>query len=153
MQLRDYGEYINPYFDQKFRTRRCEYVRFLKMLRRRGLIRWSTTPKEIATPFFVRNKDGRQRLTIDARRTNQLFRDPPSTLLATPESFARLEVGGGVSFMRRLLTWTTASTESVSTAAWAIIFAHPPFRARELGLARVRGRGVPGDGLVWAAMA
>eukprot|EP00959_Pyramimonas_sp_CCMP1952_P357653 7488470-Pyramimonas_sp.AAC.1 len=94
--MRDYGEYINPSFDQKFRTRRYEYVRSLKMLHSRGLIRWSTTPKEIATPCFVRKKDGRQRLIIDARRTNQLLRDPPSTLLATPESFARLEVEGGV---------------------------------------------------------
>eukprot|EP00959_Pyramimonas_sp_CCMP1952_P177794 3716019-Pyramimonas_sp.AAC.1 len=92
--MRDYGESINPYVDQKLRTRRREYVRFLKMLHRRGLIRWSTTPAEIATPFFARDKDGRQRLIIDARRTNQLFRETPSTLLATPESFARLEVEG-----------------------------------------------------------
>ena len=32
---------------------------------------------------------------MDARRANLVFKDPPGTLLATPESFARLEVDSG----------------------------------------------------------
>ena len=48
--------------------------------------------------FFVTNKpkDGkvRQRLVIDARRSNRLFRKPPWCPLSSGEGLARMEVNG-----------------------------------------------------------
>ena len=37
-------------------------------------------------------KNNKQRLIIDARRTNILFRTPPSTLLGSVDTWTRLEV-------------------------------------------------------------
>ena len=42
------------------------YLKFLKDLKRRGLLRWTRAPKERVAVFFVRKKNGKWRLVIDA---------------------------------------------------------------------------------------
>ena len=41
---------------------------------------------------MVTKKAGKQRLIVDARRTNKLFRTPPTTILGSVEAWSRLEV-------------------------------------------------------------
>ena len=43
--------------------------------------------------FFVLKKNGSLRLILDCRLTNQLFRRPPSTPLATAECLSSFEIG------------------------------------------------------------
>ena len=45
--------------------------------------------------FAVAKKNGRQRLVVDARRSNLCFGPPPSVSLPTAASFARMEVPAG----------------------------------------------------------
>eukprot|EP00959_Pyramimonas_sp_CCMP1952_P223324 4668855-Pyramimonas_sp.AAC.1 len=98
------------------------------MLHSRSLIRWPTTPEEIATPFFVRKKDGRQLGLSSMRDALASFSEILLVLCwPRPRVSPAWRWGEALSFMRRLLTWTTASTESAWTATWAIIFAYPPF--------------------------
>ena len=47
--------------------------------------------KGFVTPFFVKKKGGKQRLVLDCRATNQLFRKPFKPEIAAAESFQRLE--------------------------------------------------------------
>ena len=62
---------------------------------------------------------------MDARRANLVFKDPPGTLLATPESFARLEVDSGVPLYQATVDvdnccfteWASAAS-SVSTSVF-----------------------------------
>ena len=56
---------------------------------RKGLVRFSRTPRFHCTCFFfVPKKQGRRRLIVDARETNRHFKRPP---LASPEALAGLE--------------------------------------------------------------
>ena len=43
---------------------------------------------------MVTKKGGKQRLIIDARRTNKLFRKPPTTILGSVDALSRLEIEG-----------------------------------------------------------
>ena len=52
-------------------------------------------PRVQVEAFVVTKKQQRQRLIIDARRANRLFRAPPSTCLGSIESWTRLEAGEG----------------------------------------------------------
>ena len=110
MQLRDYNEEINPYFDQKLRTRRHEYVRFLKMLHSRGLIRWSTTPKEIATPFFVRKRMDCSGLSSMLDVLTSFFEILLVPCWLRPRVSHAWKLRKVLGFMRRPLTWTTVFT-------------------------------------------
>ena len=46
--------------------------------------------EETVSPFFVRKKGDRQRLVLDCRRVNEVFRRPPSPDLGGGECFSRL---------------------------------------------------------------
>ena len=59
------------------------------------LVGFTVTPKVQVGAFVVTKKGDRQRLIVDARRTNRLFRTPPSTNLGSIESWARLECNPG----------------------------------------------------------
>ncbi|CAE7299586.1 UPF1 [Symbiodinium sp. CCMP2592] len=59
------------------------------------LVGFTVTPRVQVGAFVVTKKGDRQRLIVDARRTNRLFRTPPSTNLGSIESWARLECSQG----------------------------------------------------------
>ena len=59
---------------------------------RAGLIRFTINPRVQIGAFFVTKKNGKQRLIIDCRRTNLLFKTPPNTLMGTMETWGRIEV-------------------------------------------------------------
>ena len=68
------------------------YHGFISDLYRAGLSRFTTTPRVQIGAFFVTKKNGKQRLIIDCRRTNLLFKTPPNTLMGTMETWGRIEV-------------------------------------------------------------
>ena len=69
-----------------------QYHRFIAELHSCNLLHFTCSPKVQIGAFAVTKKNSKQRLIIDARRTNRLFRTPPSTLLGSVDTWTRLEV-------------------------------------------------------------
>ena len=82
-----------PYFDPLLHHRRRTCVELVRLLARRGMVRFTLEPKEKVGLFAVR-KDSSQKqgLTVDARRSNLLLRPCPSVALFSSEGFSKLEV-------------------------------------------------------------
>ena len=78
-------------FNSMLRSSHPRSVRILRTLFRKRLVRFSRTPRFHCTFFSVHQKQGRQRLIVDARETNRHFKRPPSVALASPEALAGLE--------------------------------------------------------------
>ena len=88
----DQGLEPRPYMDATLGSKRKTYVKFVCDLAKRGLMKWSTEPKEFCAVFFVPKKDKRIRMIIDARRANMRLKDPPGVKLCSTEAFSRIEV-------------------------------------------------------------
>ena len=87
------------YVDPVLKNNSKEYHEFISDLIDCNLLYFTDKPRVQVGVFCVTKKQ-RQRLIIDARRANRLFRTPPSTCLGSVESWTRLEVeGGGPLFM------------------------------------------------------
>ena len=67
------------------------YHRFISELFSCNLIHFTENPRVQIGAFVVTKKNGKQRLIVDARRANRLFRRPPCTLLGSAETWGRLE--------------------------------------------------------------
>ncbi|CAK0809251.1 unnamed protein product, partial [Prorocentrum cordatum] len=78
-----------PYSDPLLHRPR-EYERLLAIMSSKGMIEFSVDVVETCGLFSAWEKSGKQRLIIDARRSNRWFKDPPKTHLASGDSFARL---------------------------------------------------------------
>ena len=72
-EVRDGQPPIVPYMDKVLASSRRRYIQFVKILHQRGLIRFLTYRNEGCFFFFVKKKDGRLRVIVDARRGNQRF--------------------------------------------------------------------------------
>ena len=84
---------VRPYMDPILQGSEKKYASFINDLDKRGLLRWTQTPRVQVSVFFVRKKSANSlRMIIDCRPTNRHFADPPSCVLAPPESLARMEV-------------------------------------------------------------
>ena len=82
-----------PYFDPILKHNRKEYLQFIRELHNRNMIRfkiWDGSGGDLGI-FFVRKKNGSQRLIFDTRILNHRFIDPPSTDLPSADAFTRLE--------------------------------------------------------------
>ena len=64
---------------------------FLHKLHEVGLLGFRRHAKAFASAFFIRKKDGNQRMIIDGRQANACHREPPKSLLATPSACAALD--------------------------------------------------------------
>ena len=83
-----------PYTDPKLRDPKV-YGAFLGRLARSNLVDFSTQAgAEHISLFFVRKKNGKLRMIIDARRSNQHFRDPDHVQLCTGDTLSRFEIDG-----------------------------------------------------------
>lgn len=71
------GLQVKPYMDVVLQHDSHQYHTFVHGLYQRGMLHFTSRPKDITTPFFVAKKDGRLRLVMDCRSINQKFRDPP----------------------------------------------------------------------------
>ena len=67
-----------------------QYLRLIKKLDQLRFLRGPCILKGLMGTFFVRNKNSKIRMMLDARRTNQRFCKPPSVALATAETLADL---------------------------------------------------------------
>ena len=80
------------YMDEKLKRSKRLYAKFINMCRSRGMIKLSLKARSVQGVFFVRKKDGRQRMIIDCRPCNRLFLDPPGTQLLTGEGLSEIEI-------------------------------------------------------------
>ena len=81
-------KYVDPVLDNDA----AEYHAFVADLFQCKLLDFTVSPKSQVGVFCVSIKSGKQRLVVDARRTNKLFfRKPPSTRLGSAETWTRLE--------------------------------------------------------------
>ena len=87
---------LQPYTDPVLKHNKREYAGFLHELHIRNMIRFRVDQDHGQSPslgiFFVRKKNGKQRLIFDTRVLNQHFTDPPSTDLPSADAFTRLEI-------------------------------------------------------------
>lgn len=84
-----------PYYvDAVFRKTPRMYAKFIRLLEKIGLIRYVKFAVTNAGIFFVKKKDGRLRMVIDARRANFLLPDVHHIQLCTSEGLTRFECSG-----------------------------------------------------------
>lgn len=82
---------MKVYMDPRLENDYGLYLGFLRELLGRGLLQWTLRPAEFVAFFCVSKKHNKQRLIVDARRSNQHFRPPPGVALAGPELFAAID--------------------------------------------------------------
>jgi len=72
-----------------------KYVKFLKELESRGMLRWRRAADgetgNLGIFFVKKKKNGKLRIVFDTRKLNLRFIDPPSTRLPSSASFANIE--------------------------------------------------------------
>ena len=83
------------YLDPVLSNNTQAYLGFIADLFSCNILGFTSRPKMQVGAFFVSKKNGKQRLVIDARRANRLFRTPPSTCLGSVDCYGRLEVEPG----------------------------------------------------------
>ena len=82
-----------PYFDPVLVRRRRTYLELVRLLARRGMVRFTLEPNEKVGLLAVRKDDGlKQRLIVDVWRSNLRFRPCPNVNLLSSEGFSKLEV-------------------------------------------------------------
>jgi hypothetical protein len=77
------------YLDPSLRDQR-KYATFLRKLYLCGIVEFSCECTEVVGVFTVRKKNGKQRLVIDARRSNLWFDSPEHVSLASGDSLSQL---------------------------------------------------------------
>ena len=82
------------FLDPGLRRCRRRYVRLVQRLVQCGVLEYGRTCDCDVGLFAVSKKSGKQRLVVDARRSNLCFIDPPSVSLPTAASFTRIELAG-----------------------------------------------------------
>ena len=80
------------YVDPRLAEDKKVYHSFIGELVQSNLVGFTTRPRSQVGLFFVSKKSGKLRMIIDARRTNKLFRKPPSTQLGSTDAWCRAEV-------------------------------------------------------------
>ena len=93
---------IKTYDDPKLRSKNF-YLTFLKRLRDAGILSWTQRPRGRVGSFVVKKKPkeingkmvDRQRLILDCRRVNTLFRAPPITELGSLPALGDLSIPVG----------------------------------------------------------
>eukprot|EP00438_Fugacium_kawagutii_P008128 Skav234369 [mRNA] locus=scaffold2071:40230:43653:+ [translate_table: standard] len=96
------SSHLKPYNDPSLNDR-GKYLSFLKLLHDRGVLSFSNRCRGRVGAFTVSKKDKmidgtlhkRQRLVLDCRQTNQLFKPSPHTTLGSLASLAEMELKEG----------------------------------------------------------
>ena len=87
------GSLVTPYLDPMLHRNRRVFIRLVKKLLRIKLFRITLRPNGRVGLFFVhKSKGGKIMLILDCRPSNQMFRPPPGTPLATVESLCSIEM-------------------------------------------------------------
>ena len=92
VEYRRTNEPVTTYCDVLINSSEECRLAFMKRLYEGGLLGFSRNPIERVAPFFVKKKKkSRQRLVLDCRKTNQLFRKPPQPDLGAAEVYKSLQ--------------------------------------------------------------
>ena len=84
-----------PYIDPKLTRSPKTYLKLLCKLYNAGMLNFrNSVGRCMVGVFTVKKKDGKQRLVVDARVSNQWFSTPPSTQLPTGSAFAQVQGSG-----------------------------------------------------------
>lgn len=83
---------LKPYMDDVLRNDSRAYHDFVGDLWKRGMLKFGGDRRSTVTPFFVAKKNGKLRLVLDCRASNQFFRPPPDIAMSAGYSFAQLEL-------------------------------------------------------------
>ena len=83
------------YMDPQLEGGGKKYHSFIADLVHSKLVDFTVRPRVQVGAFVVTKKGEKQRLIVDARRTNKFFRTPPSTQLGSMDSWARIECESG----------------------------------------------------------
>eukprot|EP00959_Pyramimonas_sp_CCMP1952_P360257 7543715-Pyramimonas_sp.AAC.1 len=77
--------------DEVLRNSPHEYRRLVKRLEGAGMIDYAIQPQEFCSLFFVRKKNGSQRLVVDCRRSNCWFSAADPVELSAGAGLGNLE--------------------------------------------------------------
>ena len=88
---------LSLYKDHHLRFPPSIYVSFIRRLVEAGIMSFTRSPLSRVTPFFVEKKNNRQRLVLDCRGVNRLFRKAPSMELGAGYCLSELTVPNGES--------------------------------------------------------
>ncbi len=83
-----------PYFDDSLRSQK-KYVELIKRMMSSGMLDFADSCTEVVGIFAVRRKSGKQRLIVDARRSNQHFTEPKTVHFASADAFTLLSLEEG----------------------------------------------------------
>ena len=114
------------YHDPVLAAQPRTYSKFIRNLKSRGLIRYTITPRQHVTLFFVRKKNGKLRLIIDAREVNRHCRQAPSVSLSGPEVLSSLECEQGDQFFYEYRGYTRLLSPITSVAGDERFVLSPP---------------------------
>ena len=84
-----------PYWDPRLANSRRRYIEFILDLAEHQIIGFTQRPAQEVGCFFVKKKDGRLRLIVDARATNHRCRRPPSMRIGGTASWSAIKVPAG----------------------------------------------------------
>ena len=83
---------FKPYMDVILKHDKDMYEDFVYDLWSRGMLTFGKDHRSTITPFFVIKKNGRLRLVLDCRRSNEFFAKPPDIAMAAGYSFSQLHM-------------------------------------------------------------
>ena len=113
------------------------YGRFLQEMHRRGLCDFEASTGDDASLgiFFVKKKDGKQRIIFDTRKINCDFVSPESVALPTSGSLGGIEVDAGETLFMATCDVSTAFYRMLIPESLRALFTLPHVEARFLGTA------------------
>ena len=81
---------IKPYMAEVLRQSSTAYHDFIFDLYDKGMVTFGKEHRSTITPFFVIKKNGKFRLVLDCRQTNQMFKPPPDIAMSAGYTFGQL---------------------------------------------------------------
>ena len=88
------GGKIRPYMCPSLH-KRADYVTFIAQIMQGGMLVPGRESRALLTPFFVKKKNDKIRLVLDARGVNQCFRPPKKPRLGSCASLSELQIPEG----------------------------------------------------------
>ncbi len=87
------GSEVVPYWDPKLKYNRKAYNGLVKRLADIGYFTFTTQPAcEVGVFFVWKSSKTKLRMITDARKANQMFKEPPGVSLMTGEGIGRIEI-------------------------------------------------------------
>ena len=147
------AELRRPYVDARLRENRKLYVLFIRRLHAAGLVTFRRQRREACGLFFVQKSNGKQRLVLDARRSNCWFTPSLPVSLASGDSLGALEVPPGQEFFIGHLDLKDAFYHLALPGPLQEYFGLGPVSAAEAGVWSAEGRALGGGERLFPCLA